>query len=167
MWIFKAKTSPSCQVEKLKARIVVKGNEHAIGIDFSETFAPIVRWSTIRSIISIAARKKWRLQYLDVITTFLHGLLTEEVYMIIPPGFPNAGQVCKLVRTLYGLKQASRAWYTRIDTFYLTLDFKEVLRILTYIFLLKTTSIQSCYSMLTTLFSQEMMMLQSLILNAQ
>jgi transposase InsO family protein len=121
MWIFKAKYNPSSQIEKLKARIVAKGNEQAHGIDYLETFAPVVRWTTIRSVIALAARNSWQLQHLDVITAFLNGFLSEDIYMIIPPGFPHAGQTCKLIRALYGLRQASRAWYTRIDSFLQTL----------------------------------------------
>lgn len=94
MWIFKAKTGPSGNIEKLKARVVAKGNEQSAGIDFYETFAPVIRWSTIRSIVALAARKGWTLTHLDVITAFFHGILGEEVYMIIPPGFPNARKIC-------------------------------------------------------------------------
>jgi hypothetical protein len=109
MWIFKGKCGLDGKLEKLKARIVAKCNEQEAGIDYLETFAPVVRWPIIRSIIALVARKKWKLQHLDVITAFLHGLIEEDIYMIIPPGFSNAGMACKLKRALYGLRQASRA----------------------------------------------------------
>jgi hypothetical protein len=104
MWIFKAKIGPFGNIDKLKARIVAKDNEQTTGIDFSEMFAPIFRWFTIRSIIAIAAQKNWRLQHLDAITVFLHGLFTDDVYMIITQDVPHAGKVCKLNCALYGLK---------------------------------------------------------------
>jgi hypothetical protein len=121
MLIFKAKCNPSGHLEKLKARIVAKGNEQAHGIDYLETFALVVRWTTIRSVIALAARNSWQLQHLDVITAFLNGFLSEDIYMVIPPGFPHVGRICKLIRALYGLRQASHAWYTRIDSFLQTL----------------------------------------------
>jgi hypothetical protein len=117
MWIFKSKTGPTGQIEKLKVQVVAKGNEQVHGIDYLETFALMVCWTTIRSIIALAAKMHWRLRHLDVITAFLNGLLLEEVYMIIPASFPNAGQTCKLLQALYGLCQASRASYSRIDIF--------------------------------------------------
>jgi hypothetical protein len=118
MWIFKAKSSPFGQIEKLKARMVAKGNEQVEGIDYLETFAPVVHWTTIRSVIALAACKNWTLQHLDVITAFLNGFLSKDIYMIIPHGFLQAGKTCKLIRALYGLRQASRAWYSRIDFFF-------------------------------------------------
>jgi hypothetical protein len=117
MWIFKSKTGPIGQIEKLKAHVVAKGNEQEHGIDYLKTFVLVVCWTTIRSIIALAAKMHWRLRRLDVIIGFLNSLLLEEVYMIIPAGFPNARQTCKLLCTLYGLRQASRAWYSRIDSF--------------------------------------------------
>jgi hypothetical protein len=96
MWIFKSKTGPTGQIEKLKARVVAKRNEQSKGIDFLETFAPMVRWATIRSIIALATRMRWKLRHLDAITTFFNGLL-EEVYMIISDGFPNTGKICRLL----------------------------------------------------------------------
>jgi hypothetical protein len=117
MWIFKSKTRPTGQIKKLKAQVVAKGNEQEHGIHYLETFVHVVRWTTIRSIIALVAKMQWRLRHLDVIIAFLNSLLLEEVYMIIPASFPNAEQTCKLLRALYGLRQASRAWYSRIDNF--------------------------------------------------
>ena len=97
MWIFKTKSNPSGQVEKLKARIIAKGNEQTEGIDYLETFAPVVRWTTIRTVIALAARQNWPLQHLDVITAFLNGSISEDIYMVIPLGFPHAGRFCKLI----------------------------------------------------------------------
>ena len=97
MWIFKLKSNPSGQIDKLKARIVAKGNEQTKGIDFLETFAPVVCWITICTIIALAACQNWKIQHLDVITAFLNGSITEDIYMTIPPGFPHAGKTCKLL----------------------------------------------------------------------
>jgi hypothetical protein len=82
----------------------------------------VVRWTTIRSIIALAARMRWKLRHLDVITAFLNGLLQEEVYMIIPDGFSDAGKIYRLFRALYDLRQASRAWYNRINSFFIHLS---------------------------------------------
>jgi hypothetical protein len=119
-WIFKEKVGPSGKVEKLKARLVAKGFIQKEGVDFYDTFAPIVRWSTIRIIISLATMKNWHIYQYDVKTAFLNGKITEEVYMHMPKGFrcpENEGQVCKMQRALYGLRQALRAWYARIDSY--------------------------------------------------
>lgn len=90
-------------MQKLKARVVARGFEQVPGVDFYDTFAPVVRWSTIRTILALAASKKWDVQQLDVKTAFLNGVLNEEVYMQIPPGFEtqeNRGKVCRLRRAL-------------------------------------------------------------------
>ena len=119
-WIFREKRDTSGEVIKLKAKLVAKGYEQVPSEDFYETFAPVVRWSTIRTILAVAARKRWTLKQLDVITTFLNGILEEEIYMEIPEGFTEPGmegKVVRLKRALYGLKQAPRAWNARIDTF--------------------------------------------------
>jgi hypothetical protein len=118
-WIFKAKPGPSGTIDKLKARLVARGFEQTEGIDFFETFAHVVRWSTVRSIVTLAAQKNWKIHHLDVKTAFLNGTIDEEVYMTLPPGFETdlqyPGQVCKLQQALYGLRQAPRAWYGEID----------------------------------------------------
>ena len=120
-WIFREKNDTSGEVIKLKARLVAKGYEQVHGEDFYETFAPVVRWSTIRTILAVTARKRWTLKQLDVITTFLNGILEEEIYIMeIPEGFMEPGmqgKVVRLKRALYGLKQAPRAWNAKIDTF--------------------------------------------------
>ena len=108
------------EVRKLKARRVSKGYEQVHGEKIYETFALVVRWSTIRTTLTVVARKRWKLKQLDVKTTFLNGMLGEEVYMELPEGFREPrmeGKVVRLKRALYGLTQAPRAWNTRIDTF--------------------------------------------------
>ncbi|KAG5547345.1 hypothetical protein RHGRI_013130 [Rhododendron griersonianum] len=116
-WVYKIKTRSDGSIERYKARLVAKGFAQEYGIDYEETFAPVARLTSVRSLIAIAAVRKWRLNQMDVKNAFLNGDLTEEVYMRPPPGYnhpPN--KVCKLNRALYGLKQAPRAWFAKFST---------------------------------------------------
>ena len=118
-WIYKVKKDSSGNIIKLKARIVARGFQQTEGVDFSDIFASVVRWSTIRTILALAARFSWPIRQMDVITAFLNGTLTEDVYMEIPEGFHATGdtnKVCHLKRALYGLRQAPRVWYNKIDS---------------------------------------------------
>lgn len=96
------------------------------GINYSHTFSPVVKASTIRIVLSLSVLHKWRLHQLDVKNAFLHGCLNETIFMDQPPGFvdpqlPN--HVCKLSKALYGLKQAPRAWFHRLSKFLLSNGF--------------------------------------------
>jgi hypothetical protein len=119
-WIYKTKHSADGSIEKYKARFVARGFSQKEGIDYEETFSPVVRYTSIRAILAIVAVMKWKVHQMDVKTTFLNGVVEEEVYVEQPQGFETHDRethVCRLKKALYGLKQAPRAWYGRIDSF--------------------------------------------------
>jgi hypothetical protein len=119
-WLFKIKHATDGSMEKYKARFVACGFSQEEGIDYDETFAPVARYTSIRTIISLASVLGWKLHQMDVKTAFLNGQVEEEVYIEQPKGFVvhrKESHVCKLKKALYGLKQAPRAWYARIDSY--------------------------------------------------
>jgi hypothetical protein len=127
-WIYKTKHSADGSIEKYKARFVARGFSQKEGIDYEETFAPVARYTSIRAILAIAAVMKWKVHQMDVKTTFLNGVIEEEVYVEQPQGFEthdSQTHVCRLKKALYGLKQAPRAWYGRIDSFLMSLGFTK------------------------------------------
>ena len=127
-WIFKIKHNASGNVERYKARLVAKGYSQTHGIDYDETFAPVVKFSSIRILLAIAARHNLEIQQMDVKTAYLNRELEEDIDMRQPEGFIKVGEehkVCKLQRSLYGLKQAGRSWYKKIDAYLEELGLKR------------------------------------------
>ena len=111
-WIYKVKQAADRSVEKYKARFVARGFSQIEGIDYEETFAPVARYSSIRTILALSAQMGWHIHQMDVKTAFLNGIIEEEVYIEQPEGFEifnNELHVCRLKRALYGLKQAPHA----------------------------------------------------------
>lgn len=125
-WIFKNKLHPDGSLERHKARWVVRGFSQRPGVDFHQTFSPVVKPSTIRTVLHLAATRQWPVHQLDVKNAFLHGNLTEKVYCHQPAGFIDElhpDHVCLLVKSLYGLKQAPRAWFQRLGDYLRSIGF--------------------------------------------
>ncbi|KAL4323733.1 hypothetical protein GQ457_11G029180 [Hibiscus cannabinus] len=117
-WVFKKKTDMDGNVQTYKGRLVAKGFRKIHGVDYDETFSPVAMFKSIRILLAVAAFHDYEIWQMDVKTVFLKGKLEEDVYMTQPKGFvtpENVGKVCKLQRSIYGLKQASRSWNLRFN----------------------------------------------------
>jgi hypothetical protein len=127
-WVFTMKHKADRSVEKYKARLVAKGYTQTYGIDYHETFAPMAKINTIWVLLSLAANLDWPLQLFDVKNAFLHGEVEEGVYMDLPSSFTTAsdvGKVCKLNKSLYGLKESPRAWFGKFSQSMKNYGFKQ------------------------------------------
>jgi len=107
-WVFSIKLRSDGSLDRHKAHLVAMGNKHEYGVDYEETFAPVAKMTTVRTILAIAASQLWQVHQMDVKNAFLHGDLREAIYMKLPSGMTTSSfhDVCKLKRSLYGLKQA-------------------------------------------------------------
>ena len=117
-WVFAVKVNPDGSVARLKARLVAKGYAQTYGVDYSDTFSLVAKMTYVRLFISLSATHNWDLHQLDIKNVFLYGDLQEEVYMEQPPGFVaqgESGKVCRFRKSLYGLKQSPRAWFSKFN----------------------------------------------------
>jgi hypothetical protein len=127
-WVFKLKRTQDGAVDKYKSRIVAKGFMQKEGVDYTEVFAPGSSLSTLRLLLSIAAKHDLHIHQLDVKTAFLNGELVEEVYLMPPEGVQrNTGKVWRLHKALYGLKQAAQAWFAKLKSRLLSVGFELTL----------------------------------------
>ncbi|CAI7885119.1 unnamed protein product [Closterium sp. NIES-53] len=117
-WLFKIKSDADGKIERYKSRLVAKGYQQKEKVDFKELFAPVVKPTTLRTLLVGAAIKGWVVKQMDVTTAFLNGILEEEIFMAQTEGFDDGiGRVWKLKKALYGLKQAPRQWYLKLREF--------------------------------------------------
>ncbi|WMV28467.1 hypothetical protein MTR67_021852 [Solanum verrucosum] len=127
-WVYKVKLQANSDIERFKARLVAKRYNQKEGLDYNETCSLVVKIATVRIVLFIAAQHDWHIHQLDVYNVFLQGDLHDEVYMQLPQGFPSqreSGIVCRLVKSLYGLKQESRQWNVKLTEALLHSQFQQ------------------------------------------
>lgn len=125
-WIFKLKKDSEGNIVRHKARLVAKGCSQRFGIDYQETYAPVIRYTSIRLLIAWAVKNEFKIDQMDAITAFLQGDLKDEIYLIQPELFDDkSGRVCKLKKSIYGLKQSGREWNMKLNAKLLLFGFKR------------------------------------------
>ena len=125
-WVFKIKRKADASIEKYKARLVAKGFKQKYGIDYTEAFSPVVKYVTLRMVVALTKYFNWPLDQLDVVTAFLYGVMKETVYCMVPEGveLDDDFNCLKLMKAIYGLKQASRVWNETFDEFVRSIGFQ-------------------------------------------
>ena len=127
-WVFRIKYNTNNSIQRFKAKLVAQGFTQKEGIDYFDTYGPVVRISSIRTLLALASVYKLEVHQMGVKTACLNGNLNEEVYMKQPKGFimpGNENKVCKLVKSLYGLKQAPKQWHGKFDSVVLSYGFQH------------------------------------------
>lgn len=126
-WCYTIKRNSDDSIERFKARLVTRGFRQKLGEDYTETYSPVVKYTSVRLLFAYAAMRKMIIKQFDVKTAFLYGNLQEDVYMDQPQGFADGtGRICKLMRSLYGLKQSPRCWNERFRNFVSKFGFTAV-----------------------------------------
>ena len=127
-WVYKVKTNSDGSLEHYKARLVARGFDQRYGLDYDETFCPVVRLESLKTLIALSTQQGLELHHVDVHTAFLNGTLQEEVYTKQPIGYEKEGKehlVCRLKKSIYGLKQSSRCWNTALDSHLKRMGFSQ------------------------------------------
>lgn len=129
-WVFKTKYYQQGNIEKLKARLVVRGHTQRHGIDYDEIFAPVARYESIRTLLAASVNEEMYIHQIDVVTAYVQGDLSDEIYMEQSEMFVKYGEeskVCKLQKSLYGLKQSGCEWYKKIDGYITSIGGKRTM----------------------------------------
>ena len=117
-WVYRVKYNADGSIQQCKARLIIHGNHQIEGFYYNETFVPVSKITSIRRFLSVAVVKSWELHQMDINNAFLHGELDKELFMRMPPGFcsnsPN--KVCRLKKSLCGLRQAPRQWFAKLSS---------------------------------------------------
>ncbi|GKA23918.1 disease resistance CC-NBS-LRR class family protein [Tanacetum coccineum] len=147
-WIFVQKRNEKNEVTRYKARLVAQGFSQRPGIDYEETYSPVMDAITFSNLISLAVSKNLETRLMDDVTAYLYGSIDNDIYMKVPEGFkipdslgskPKEMYSIKLKRSLYGLKQSGRMWYNRLSDYLISKRYKSNL-ICPCVFIKKTTS---------------------------
>uniref|UniRef100_A0A803Q2Q9 Reverse transcriptase Ty1/copia-type domain-containing protein n=1 Tax=Cannabis sativa TaxID=3483 RepID=A0A803Q2Q9_CANSA len=147
-WVHRVKLNADGSLDRCKSRLVAKGYLQTPGINFEETFSPVIKPATVRVILSITVSNDWPMQQLDVSNAFLNGELEETVYMLKPQGFKDVkypSHVCKLDKVIYGLKQAPCAWNDKLKTHFINWDFIAAGQTLLFSYVAQVQALLSCW----------------------